>query len=58
MVFAGGRLGPDGPRTLLKQFPIEKDIKVTKNKLKKTSSTDGKPSRTQQQDPGTDGLIN
>ena len=36
MVFAGLRLGPDGPRTLLKQFPIEKDIKVTKNKIKKT----------------------
>ena len=34
-MFAGGRLGPDGPHTLLKQFPIEKDIQVTENRLKK-----------------------
>ena len=56
IVYAGGwrgRLGPDGPCTLLKQFPIEKDIQVTKNKLKKTETenTVGRP-------VATDGLIN
>ncbi len=46
IVYAGGwclrweRLGPDGPRTLLKQFPIEKDIHVTvRSKKKKTKKT-------------------